>query len=279
MSDQASDLRDVTVIVLAGGRGTRLSGLHPDLPKPLVPVLGRPFLDWLTAWLAGFGPTRFLYATGHLSQQIEAWAADDRFPGLDRRCIREETPLGTGGALLNCLDAASEWVLVTNGDGLVDTDLSAILAVRHEAAIDGGIVGVAMEDAGRYGSLTVSDDGLLRGFAEKVPGRGIVNAGIYLFRRDVLRAYDRKGAASLEQDIFPDLIASGRRLRVVRADNAAFIDIGTPESLAQADAFVTANFAALSRQLGDAGTSTVSPAIGRVTQGPSKGPDQERNGA
>lgn len=253
MTGAAHNLAPVTAIVLAGGRGTRLSAIHPDTPKPLVPVLGRPFLDWLTAWLAGFGLRRFIFATGHLSEQIEAWASDGGFPDLDRRCVREETPLGTGGALLNCLDAASEWVLVTNGDGLVDTDLSALLSVTHEAGLDGGLVGVGMEDAGRYGSLTVSEDGLLRGFREKIPGRGIVNAGVYLFRRDALRTYDRGGAASLEHDIFPDLIAKGRRLRVVRADHAAFIDIGTPESLAQADAFVTANFAALSRRFGPAG--------------------------
>lgn len=250
MSVPAADRAEVTAIILAGGRGTRLAGLHPDLPKPLVPVLGRPFLDWLTAWLAGFGIRRFVYATGHLSARIEAWAEDASFPGLDRQCRREAAPLGTGGALLNCLDLVGEWVLVTNGDGLIDTDLHALLAVRHQAGIDGGMIGVSVEDAGRYGSLTLSGEGLLRGFAEKQPGRGVVNAGIYLFRRDVLAAHGRPGAVSLEHSLFPDMIAAGRRIRVVTAETAAFIDIGTPESLAVADAFVSANFAALSKQFG-----------------------------
>src|SRR4051794_7728791 len=97
-------MEDVSVVILAGGKGTRLSGLFPDLPKPLVPVAGRPFLYWLTRWISSHGPQHFVYSTGYMADQIEDWSADGSMPEIDRICRRESEPLGTGGGLLNCLD-------------------------------------------------------------------------------------------------------------------------------------------------------------------------------
>mgnify|MGYP003347890137 CR=1 FL=1 len=94
-------MEDVSVVVLAGGKGTRLRGLFPDVPKPLVPVAGQPFLYWLTNWIAAHGPRHFVFSTGYMAEQIEAWARDGQMPGIERSCCREEVPLGTGGGLLN----------------------------------------------------------------------------------------------------------------------------------------------------------------------------------
>jgi NDP-sugar pyrophosphorylase family protein len=230
-------MNDVTVVILAGGKGTRLQGLFPDRPKPLVPVAGRPFLHWLTLWIAHHGPHYFVYSTGYMADQIEQWSSDGSLPGIDRLCRREEQPLGTGGGLLNCLDLCREWLLVANGDAVVMDGIDQILMLR-EQSVDGAILGVEVPDASRYGSLEVGEGGWLHGFSEKVPGHGLINGGFYLFRKDLLLQHFKPGNCSIETDIFPQLIDLGAKLKVVVRQNAPFIDIGTPETAYQAEDFV-----------------------------------------
>jgi D-glycero-alpha-D-manno-heptose 1-phosphate guanylyltransferase len=231
-------LDDVTAVILAGGLGTRLLSLYPDVPKPMIPVGGRPFLYWLTAWLASQGLTHFVYSTGHRAEQIESWCEGDDFPELTRLCRRETEPLGTGGGLLNCLDLCRDYVLVANGDGLIMDGINALLSLRHVAHVDGGLIGVAVEDATRYGSLAIGEGGQLIGFREKIPGRGVANGGFYLFRTALLREHYRPGRLSIEYELIPRIIEARASLRVVCPVGAAFIDIGTPESLSETEHFV-----------------------------------------
>ena len=230
-------MEDVTVVILAGGRGTRLRGAFPDLPKPLIPVAGRPFLHWLTVWISRHGPRNFVYSTGYMADQVENWSSDGSLPGIERICRREREPLGTGGGLLNCLDLCREWVLVANGDGLVMDGIDEVLALRGPE-LEGGLLGVEVPDTSRYGSLKVAEDARLLGFAEKVPGEGLINGGLYLFRRDLLLKHFQPGYCSIETDIFPQLIDAKARLKVVARRDAPFIDIGTPETVCQAENFV-----------------------------------------
>jgi D-glycero-alpha-D-manno-heptose 1-phosphate guanylyltransferase len=232
-----SDWSDLTVVILAGGKGTRLQGLFPDVPKPLVSVAGRPFLSWLTLWIARHGPTHFVYSTGYKGEQIDAWVQNERLPGIHRKCCREESPLGTGGGLLNCLELCRDWIMVANGDGLVMGGVADLASMMHRDT-DGALLGVSVRDASRYGSLETDSSGRLLGFHEKVGGQGLINGGLYLFRKSVLSAQRRNGPLSLEQDLFPAMIAAGADFRVVRCDDAAFIDIGTPETVRQAELFV-----------------------------------------
>lgn len=228
----------ISVVILAGGRGTRLKGMFPDLPKPLIPVSGQPFLFWLTRFLAAQGLPRFIYATGYQGDKIATWAADASMPGLDRQCRRETQPLGTGGALLHCLDLCAEWVLVANGDGLVMDGVAALLALRDRPTLAGGLLAVSVPDTARYGSLVLDGEDRVLGFREKVPGAGWINGGLYLFRRALLEAHRRDGFVSLEADLFPEFLRAGAELRAIRLPSAPFIDIGTPETMAQAEAFV-----------------------------------------
>lgn len=228
---------NLTVVILAGGKGTRLRGLFPDLPKPLVPVMGRPFLHWLTRWIASHGPKHFVYSTGYMAEQIETWSRDGEMPDMERLCCREETPLGTGGGLLNCLDLCRDWVMVANGDGLVMDGIADMLSLTHKHA-DGGILGVEVPDTSRFGSLQVDDDGRLTGFAEKMPGKGLINGGLYLFRKTLLQQLYRPGPVSMETELFPEIIAADANMRVISKNNAPFIDIGTPETVAQAEDFI-----------------------------------------
>lgn len=239
--------REVTAVVLAGGRGTRVQALHPDKPKPMIPVAGRPILHWITAWLALHGIDDVVYSTGYRGDQIERWCADASFPSLQRRVVHEHEPLGTGGGLLNCLAAARPWVLVLNGDSLCLGGLDALLAPPPGSGRDGGLLGLEVADASRYGTLDLDGDGRLLAFHEKRPGRAVVNCGVYLLRVADLLALGWRGPASMERDLFPLLLARGASLHVARLpDTTPFIDFGTPETLAIAEAFLAANAARFS---------------------------------
>lgn len=240
-SRKAGGVQDVTTIVLAGGRGTRIQAIHPETPKPLVHILGRPFLYWLTTYLAGFGLNQFVYSTGYRAEQIEAWCAIEDFPELERFTCIEATPLGTGGGVLNCILKAREWVLVVNGDGLMMSGIPELLALRKDPAISGGLLGVDVPDTARYGSLSLNEAGHLASLREKVPGSGLINGGVYLFRTSILRALGQARPLSMERDVIPRLIATGEKLAVIPLGESPFIDIGTPETLAEAEEFVRAH--------------------------------------
>lgn len=232
--------RDVTAVVLAGGRGTRIAALIPDIPKPMVPVAGQPFLHWVSLFLARHGISDIVYASGFKGEQIAAWCADGSLAQLSRRVSQEDQPLGTGGAIVHALPLCREWVVVVNGDSLCLGGLDRLLAARGTGA-DGAILGVRRADTSRYGSLAVDGEGRLSAFREKVPGAGYVNAGIVLLRRAALEALCLQGACSIEHDIVPGLLARGARIDAVLLEDAPFIDIGTPETLRQAEDFIAAH--------------------------------------
>jgi len=233
----------VTALVLAGGKGTRIAGLYPDIPKPMIPVAGRPFLHWITAWLVDSGIRDIVYSIGHLAPVVEAWIKDEGSArgGARLRTMTEAVPLGTGGAMSACLDLCGPWVLVANGDSLVKADLSSTLAQVAAENLDGAIIGIPMADTSRYGSLEMDDGRRLRGFFEKRPGSGLINAGIYLLKRGQLARFPPGQVLSMETDIVPGLLAQGAHLGVVVSDQP-FLDIGTPESIAAADGFIRSIF-------------------------------------
>ena len=150
-----------------------------------------------------------------------------RPPGAFRFAIEE-----------GCMDAAEDWFLALNGDSVVLCELQSLLQHAGRDDIDGAIVGLPVADTSRFGSLEVDAAGVLKGFREKQPGSGLINGGIYLMRRSRLEAFRSPGAVSMETDILPGLLAAGKRILVIDAGKAPFIDIGTPETLAAADRFV-----------------------------------------
>jgi D-glycero-alpha-D-manno-heptose 1-phosphate guanylyltransferase len=228
---------EITAVVLAGGRGTRLAELYPDIPKPMVPVCGQPFLHWVTDWLVEQGITDIVYSVGYRAQQIAAWADAARGNwNATLRCVTEPEPLGTGGGVLQCLALCADHVLVVNGDSLTPVSLAPLIA--RAALSDGALLGVKMDDASRYGTLTLDGAGRLVRFAEKQPGAGIINAGVYLLSRVLLERFESGRKISMEEELFPALIAQGANLTCEVAENAPFLDIGTPQSMKEAEAFV-----------------------------------------
>ncbi|MBF0270422.1 MAG: NTP transferase domain-containing protein [Alphaproteobacteria bacterium] len=224
-----------TAIILAGGKGTRLAHVLPGLPKPLAPVLGRPFLLHLLDSLAGNGVARAVLSLGYEAGQIErAIAGYDR---LRLDCVTESEPLGTAGALLHALPKASgDLLLALNGDSFTPFDLLGFLRFHKQGGFGASLIGVEMANASRFGRLTLSPDGKVGAFLEKqAGGGGIINAGIYLIERDLLQALPQGKALSFETDVLEPLAAQGRLGAFVVP--GPFIDIGTPESYAQADLF------------------------------------------
>jgi D-glycero-alpha-D-manno-heptose 1-phosphate guanylyltransferase len=153
--------------------------------------------------------------------------------------VKEPHAMGTGGAVLFAAQAAelSDPFIVGNGDSLVLADTAGAQQRIGEQGVDGVVLGVRVPDTSRYGSLGIGDGERLLGFREKQPGEGVINAGVYFFRLDVLQRFPDKQPLSMEVDVFPALLAEGSDLRVVAVD-APFLDIGTPESVVQAEGFV-----------------------------------------
>ena len=231
-------LLGLTAVVLAGGRGTRLGSLSEDVPKPLIPVAGRPFLDLVADWLHDQGVIDTVYSSGHLGEQIDAWVRSLRLPAGERASSRRESSaMGTAGAVLGCLDLCQELVLVANGDTLLLTQVLPIVERVRTSDLDGIVMAVRVADASRFGSLELGEDGMLRSFREKAPGAGVVNGGLYVFRRATLERCLPVRPSSLEQDVIPDLLRNGARIGVAVVEDP-FIDIGVPDALAIADAFV-----------------------------------------
>lgn len=226
------------VVILAGGAGTRIRHLLPDLPKPLAPVAGRPFLEWVIRYLRKQGVARIMLSAGYQSEKLTKFAQS---AGVD--CVAESQPLGTGGGFLHALAAAGDKdsdVLACNGDSLVLADLAPLWSSLEDGNLDGALLGVRVPDASRFGTLKTDEHSRLLGFSEKRPGAGLVNAGVYLFRRAALTHFPPMRPLSFEYDVFPSLVAKNVRIKVV-ACVSHFLDIGTEETLMQADEFIRNN--------------------------------------
>jgi D-glycero-alpha-D-manno-heptose 1-phosphate guanylyltransferase len=227
-------------VILVGGLGTRIRHLHPDLPKPMIPVRGRPFAEWLVRFLAAEGINRILLATGHRAEVVARHFHDRMFGSCKVHCVAEPRALGTAGAFLHAVAAAGPeprcW-LVLNGDSMVATSLGPLFDRLEDPDTDGALLAVTTPDAARYGSIETSPDDDLIAFGQKRAGSGLINAGIYLFRAPLLAMFPSGTPLSFETDVFPGLTRRGARLKVWRC-GAPFLDIGTPESLARAEGFL-----------------------------------------
>ena len=236
----------ITAVVLAGGFGKRIRHLLPDIPKPMAPVNGRPFLEWIVRYLAAQKIRRVILSTGHLAEIVAGHFQSQPVKNVRVDCVPETGPLGTAGGFLNAIGNVAErpaaW-LVLNGDSLAPTPLNKMFESLGEPKVAGAILGVRVADASRFGTISRNTRGKLAGFSEKKPGAGVINAGVYLFRASVIERFPDKIPLSFETEVFPALVAEKVRLKVCVTD-APFLDIGTPDSLPLAEQFIRrhANF-------------------------------------
>jgi NDP-sugar pyrophosphorylase family protein len=232
----------ISAVVLAGGKGTRIAEMFPQLPKPLVTAMGEPFLHWITKWLERQGVSCIILSVGHQAEKVESWAAvRNHSSAIDISCKRETVALGTGGAIRNCLTLCEDRILVCNGDSLIAADVKPYFDLLDSDEVDGVLFGIEVDDTSRYGKLDISSDGSLKKFIEKSPGRGLVNAGIYYLKRHLVEDLPDGVKLSMEHDVIPELLAKGYRLRVVSLGRCKFLDIGTPETVTEAGQFISNN--------------------------------------
>jgi D-glycero-alpha-D-manno-heptose 1-phosphate guanylyltransferase len=218
-------------IVLAGGFGTRLRQVVPDLPKPMAPIGGRPFLEILLSSLAHKGFKRVVLSLGYLSEKVIGHFGD-KFADMELVYVIEDKPLGTGGAVRQALKFCNaDHVFVFNGDTYLDVETSQLemLWLTHQVPV---IVAREVSDTARYGRLDTVDERVLR-FCEKgLAGRGLINAGCYVLPRTILEEFSGGDVFSLETDFLAEAVTQQRF--DVFVTKGQFIDIGIPEDFERA---------------------------------------------
>lgn len=236
MGNTPGSLKGIDVVVLAGGMGTRLRGVLGDTPKVLAPIAGRSFLDYLLTWLEACGAHRIVMSLGHQSVQVLEHLGGLSYDHLDIVPVVEPEPLGTAGALRFVVNhLKSDPVMVMNGDTFIDVNLGDLVADHRATGSDISLVGIQVDSTSRFGRLELDAHGNVQAFLEKSPtnvGAGIVNGGVYLFSRAMLEQLVASTGSSLERDFFAQLPRGS--IRAVFT-SAQFIDIGIPESLAEAE--------------------------------------------
>jgi D-glycero-alpha-D-manno-heptose 1-phosphate guanylyltransferase len=219
-------------ILLAGGMGTRLRSVVQDVPKPMAPVAGRPFLSHLLDYLEHEGVDEVVLSVGYLRQVIID-TIGSRHGGISIRYALEDEPLGTGGGLRKALERFSGFpVFALNADTLVHVDYRGMLRQQEQAGGNLSIALRAVDDTARYGSATVEDGRIVRFAAAEQPGLpGLINAGVYLFGENILKS-GLPPVFSFERDFLEPKIGELKPLAFVA--DGYFIDIGVPEDYARA---------------------------------------------
>ena len=219
-------------IILAGGLGTRLRDLVPDLPKPMAPINGRPFLAYVLDALDAAGFASAILAIGYRSDSIQDHFGQV-YRGLRLRYSVEHEPLGTGGAIRLALEqAVVPNVFVVNGDTFLQVDYRALLKAHLDAGASLSLAVHALPDVARYGALELAD-GRVCGFLEKGRvGPGVINAGTYLLSPNLFERYALPRVCSFETDLLMPHVAEIAPLAF--ETGGLFIDIGVPEDYVRA---------------------------------------------
>ena len=223
-------------IVLVGGQGTRLRPLTLSAPKPLLPTAGVPFLAHLLARAAAGGVTHVVLATCYKADMFAACLGDGSAFGLEIDYVQEDVPLDTGGGIRNAAaslrgSGPGDPVVVLNCDILSGHDLGAQIDLhgKTEAAVTLHLVEV--DDPSRFGVVPTDDSGRVTAFLEKTPNpvTNRINAGCYVFRREVIDQIPAGRRVSVERETFPGLIESGQ-LVMGYHESAYWLDVGTPQA-------------------------------------------------
>ena len=205
-------IADVDAVVLVGGQGTRLRPLTLSAAKPMLPTAGVPFLEHQLSRIAAAGIRRVVLGTSYKAQTFAEHFGDGSRLSLDLRYVVETEPLGTGGAIRNVLDQLSApTVMIFNGDILSGVDLAGLVETHFRAAADVTLHLVKVDDPRAFGCVPTDADGRVVEFLEKTPDPPTdqINAGCYVFRREVIEQIPVGRPVSVERETFPGLLAAG----------------------------------------------------------------------
>lgn len=222
-------------LILAGGEGTRLRPLTSTMPKPVVPLVDRPFIAFMLGWLARHGVDDVILSCGFMAEAVREVLGEGEGRGMRLRYVEEPEPLGTGGALKYAEQLLERRFVMLNGDVLTDIDLTAQLEQHKRTGARATLALVGVEDPSAYGLVRLRPDGSVAEFLEK-PGpeeldTNLINAGAYILEREVLEEMGPAGTnISIEREVFPRLVGRG----LYGAPSKAYwLDIGTPERYLQ----------------------------------------------
>lgn len=234
------EIKDMDVIILCGGLGKRLQSVVSDKPKPMAEIGDRPFLDILIDYIASYGFRRFILCIGHKSDVIKKYYYQGKNSSLDILFSEEKELLGTAGAIKNAEKLIlSDPFLAMNGDSFCQVELDKFVDFHIAKKALATIVLTKIEENKDCGLVVISSSGKIKSFTEKTKiddsGSGFVNAGIYIFQRDILSLIPKDKNYSLEYNLFPAIIEKGIYGYTTRAN---LIDIGTPERYEKAKKYL-----------------------------------------
>src|SRR3712207_2826470 len=222
-------------VILVCGEGTRLRPLTSTVPKPVVPLVDRPFLAYMIEWLRGHGVDHVVMSMGYLATAVRNVLGDGSAYGVRISYVEEPEPRGTAGALKYAEDLLEERFFMLNGDVLADMDLTAQLEQHERTGARATLALVPVDDPTAYGLVRLEEDHRVREFVEKPPAdqidTNLVSAGAYVLERDVVDLIPPDQNVSIEREIWPQLVGDG--LYGFAHRGAYWLDIGTPERYLQ----------------------------------------------
>ncbi|MFN8204927.1 MAG: NDP-sugar synthase [Solirubrobacteraceae bacterium] len=221
-------------IILVGGEGTRLRPLTSTVPKPVVPLVDRPFIAYMLEWLKRHGVDDVIVSCGFLATAVRNVLGDGSAYGIRLRFVEEPDPRGTAGALKYAERLLDDRFLMLNGDILTDIDLTAQIAQHEATGAVGTLALVGVEDPSAYGLVRLHEDRSVREFVEKPAAdqidTNLVSAGAYVLERSILDLIAPGENVSIEREIWPQLVGHGL---FAFPDDAYWLDIGTPQRYLQ----------------------------------------------
>lgn len=228
-------------LILAGGKGTRLRPLTVYTPKPIVPVLNRPFLLYQIEILTRAGIKDIILSLSYQPDKIETLLGDGSEYGINLRYVTEPTPFGTAGAYKYAAASIRETTIVLNGDILTDVDIAELFAFHNEKRSDATITLAPVDDPSAYGLVETEKDSKVLRFLEKPKPEELaglrvntINAGIYILEPAILDLIPRNENSSFEYNIFPEVLKQGKRIYGFILDGNYWRDLGTPASYLKA---------------------------------------------
>jgi D-glycero-alpha-D-manno-heptose 1-phosphate guanylyltransferase len=224
-----------TAVILAGGLGTRLRSVVPDLPKPMAPVRGRPFLEHLMDYWIGQGVSRFVLSIGYRGNLISEHF-ESSYRGIPLEYSVEETPIGTGGALLLAARRLAEPFVLLNGDTFFEVDLESLASFHHARGSRWTFALFRTSDDRRYMGMDIAADGRVLSLRAQAGNADcLANGGVYLIDPVALVGIGRvpPTRVSMEDEILPSIAAAGCALYGMEC-RGRFIDIGIPDDYTRA---------------------------------------------
>ena len=221
---------DMQCVILAGGLATRLRPLTEKIPKPLVPINGRPFIHHQLKLLKSYGIANILILTGYLGKQIEDYLGDGSKLGLGINYSYEENPLGTGGSLKNAETMLKEAFLIVNGDTYLNLDYKELIDYFYKRDKIGVMTVYSDSEKIAPNNVKIDETNLVMGYNKKDDATmDCVDSGVMVFKKKIINFIEPGRKISLEEDIFSRLIEN--KELVAYPVKQRFYDIGTFEGL------------------------------------------------